>query len=50
MIRINKENTKHLYQLQVEGGYIQVEANTITQAGAIARKLGYKVLSGNMIG
>jgi hypothetical protein len=49
-VRIVKANTKHLYEIQVPGGYIQVEANNRTQAASIARKAGYEVLSVNMVG
>ena len=52
MTRIgNRAAAKHLYQVEVEGGRdIEVDANTSTQAAAIARDACYVVRSVNMVG
>ena len=50
MIRFIKADAKHLYEVEVKGGSIDVEANTRTEAAARARKAGYEVKSVNMIG
>jgi len=56
MVRLAKPGTKHLYQLTVRCGAgadhqsVEVEANTHTQAGSIARKMGWEVCDVNMVG
>ena len=48
--RINKVGTKHLYEVEVSQGVVQVEANTRAQAAKIAEAKGYTVRSVNMVG
>jgi hypothetical protein len=54
MIRLNKPNTKHLYEIGtwINGrrARIEVEANTRTQAAAIAKREGYQVDDVNTVG
>lgn len=56
MERINTPNTKHLYEIGYadgqgrHAGTVQVEANTRSQACAIAKRAGYTVRDCNMIG
>jgi len=49
-VRLVKANTKHLYEVEVTGGFVEVEANTRSQAMARAEKAGYVVRSVNMVG
>jgi hypothetical protein len=51
MIRINTQNTEHLYEIEISAAEkIEVEANTRSQAASIAKKAGFEVRSVNMIG
>jgi hypothetical protein len=50
----DRKNAKHLYDVEVEGPNgpftIEVDANTSSQASAVATKAGYVVRSVNMVG
>lgn len=49
-VTIVKPNAKHMYEIETKGGFVQVEANTSSQAVAIAKRNGYEVRSVNMVG
>lgn len=50
MLRIKNPHTLYLFELGTDKGRIEVEANSRTQAAAIARKAGYVVNDVNRTG
>lgn len=48
--RINLRGTSHLYRMGTDRGPLDCEANTRTQAAALAKRFGYTVNDCNMIG